>query len=284
MGQLDDAGGQTPLAGLKDPAVGVGESGEIEVRELVQRVLGLGKARLDLARSGAEGRDGRLAGSGRGAAGIAHQSLASRGVRGGAPGGEKSFGLPGAQPVAPDALGQALLLGVGKRRQGIGSRGREPTLVEVSSQLGGEPTTKSQAPVHPGSPPAEQLGDLSGRELIVVRERADHTRLVHRAHGAPGRVGLEQSGLAHDTGAGVLLHDHGDVGVSLAAPAGQALEAIEDLVGAVTGRSHTQGQRGQRCAGIRARSPEGSERGGQPIDGDVEDQAHDRSSDRGRSW
>jgi hypothetical protein len=55
VGQLDDVGGQTPLAGVKDPAVGVGESGEIEVRELVQRVLGLGKARLDLARSGAEG-------------------------------------------------------------------------------------------------------------------------------------------------------------------------------------------------------------------------------------
>jgi len=54
VGQLDDVGGQPPLAGLKDPAFGVGESSEIEVRELVQRVLGLGKARLDLARRGAQ--------------------------------------------------------------------------------------------------------------------------------------------------------------------------------------------------------------------------------------
>lgn len=120
--------------------------------------------------------------------------------------------------------------------------------------------------------------------MIVVREGADHARLVHRAHGAPGRVSLEQSGLAHDPGDGVLLHDHGDVGVPLVAPAGQTLEAIEDLVGIVSGRSHTQGQRGQGRRGIGARSPEGSERGGQPSDGDVEDQAHDRASDRGRSW
>jgi len=55
VGQLDDVGGQTPLAGLQDSPIGVGESGEIEVRELVQRVFGLGKARLDLARRGAEG-------------------------------------------------------------------------------------------------------------------------------------------------------------------------------------------------------------------------------------
>jgi len=55
VGQLDDVGSQPPLAGLKDPPIGVGESGEIQLREFVQRVLGLGKARLELARRGAEG-------------------------------------------------------------------------------------------------------------------------------------------------------------------------------------------------------------------------------------
>jgi len=161
--------------------------------------------------------------------------------------------------------------------------GREPTLVEMATEIGGEPTAEGQAPVHPASPAAEELRDLRGCELIVVGERTDHASLVHRAHGAPGRVGLEQSGLAHDPGAGVF-DDHGDVGVPLVAPAGQTLEAIEHLVGVVTGRSHSQGQRRQRGPGIRARSPEGSERGGQPIERDVEDQAHGRSSDSGRSW
>lgn len=284
MGQLDDVGGQPPLAGLQDPPIGVGESGEIEVRERVQRVLGLGKARLDLARRGAEGGDGRLAGRGRGRAGIAQQRLARRGVQGGAPGGEERVGLSGAKPVAHDALGQPLLFAEGETGQGARGGGREPPLVEMATEFGGEPTAERQAPVDPASPAAEQRGDLRGRELIVVGERADDTRLVHRAHGAPGRVGLEQSGLAHDPGAGVF-HDHGDVGVPLAAPAGQPLEAIEDLVGAVTGRRHPQGQRSQRGPGIRARAPEGSKRGGQPIHGDVEDQAHGcGSSVRGRIW
>ena len=284
MGQLDDVGGQTPLAGLQDSPIGVGESGEIEVRELVQRVFGLGKARLDLARRGAEGGDGRLAGRGRGRAGIAQQRLARRGVQGGAPGGEERVGLSGAKPVAHDALGQTRLLAGWEAGQGARGGGREPPLVEMATEFGGEPTAERQAPVDPASPAAEQLGDLGGRELIVVGERADDTRLVHRAHGAPGRVGLEQSGLAHDPGAGVF-HDHGDVGVPLAAPAGQALEAIEDLVGAVGAGSHAQGQRGQGGRGIGAWAPERSERGGQPIDGEVEDQAHGcGSSVRGRIW
>jgi len=55
VGQLDDVSGQTPLTGLKDPPIGVGESREVQVCELVQCVLGLGKARLKLARRGAEG-------------------------------------------------------------------------------------------------------------------------------------------------------------------------------------------------------------------------------------
>jgi hypothetical protein len=283
VGQLDDVSGQTPLTGLKDPPIGVGESGEIEMRELIQRVLGLGKARLKRACRGAEGGDARLAGRGRGRARIAHERLARRRVGGGTPGGEQGFRFAGAQPVAHEALGQTLLLAVGEAGQVARGGGREPTLVEMATELGGEPTAEGQASVHPASPAAEKLRDLRGREPIVVSERADHAGLVHRAHGAPGRVGLEQSGLAHDPGAGVF-HDHGHVGVPLVAPAGQALEAIEHLVGARPGRRDPQGQRGQRGAGIRARSPERSERGGQSIERDVEDQAHGRSSASGRSW
>jgi hypothetical protein len=128
----------------------------------------------------------------------------------------------------------------------------------------------------------QQLGNLRRREVIVIREGADYARLVHRARGALGGVGLQQSGFADDPGAGVLFHDHGDVRAALAAPAGQALEPIEDLVGAVPDRRHPQGQRSQGGAGIRARAPEGRERGGQLRDGHVED--HGRLSARGKSW
>jgi len=283
-GQLDDVSGQASLAGLQHPAFGFEHTGEIEVGELVERALGLDEARLDLTGVGAQRGDRGLAGRGRGRAGIAHEGLARHGVQGCAPGREKSFGLPGAKPMAHDRVGQALLLAVREAGQGGRGRAREPTLVEVARQLGGEAPAERQAPVHPASPMIQQLGDLRGREMIVVRERADHARLVHRARGASGGVGLQHSGLAHDTAAGVLLHDHGDVGLPLAAPAGQALEAIEDLVGAVPGRSHPQGQRGQRSCAIRARSSEGSERGGQPIEGEVDDEAHGRRSGSGSSW
>ena len=284
VGQLNDLRDEPSLAGLEHALFGVGEPGELELCELLERLLGLKEACLELARGGAERGDRGLARSRRGGARIAQQRLAGRRVRRRPPGGEHDVGLAGAQPVAHDALGQALLLGLRQQRQGGGRGGREAPVVEVAGQLGGEPMAEGQAPVHPPAPVPEELGDLGGREPIVDGERADHPRLVHRARGAPGGVGLEQSGLAHDRGAGVLLDDHGHVGAPRVAPVGQPLEAIEDLVGAVTGRGHPQGQRGQRRAGIRAWAAEGRQRRGEVLDGDLEDQAHARASASGRSW
>jgi len=284
VGQLDDLRDEPSLAGLEHALFGVGEAGELELRERFERLLGLEEAGLELACGGAEWGDRGLARRRRGGARIAQQRLAGRGVRRRPPGGEHGVGLAGAEPVAHDALGQAFLLGVRQRGQGGGRGGREAPVIEVAGQLGGESMAEGQASVHPPAPVPEELGDLGGRELIVGGEGVDHARLVHRAHGAPRGVGLEQSGLAHDRRAGVGLHDHGHVSVPRVAPVGQPLEAIEDLVGAVTGRGHPQGQRGQRRAGIRAWAAEGRERRGQSLDRDVEDQAHARASASGRSW
>ncbi|HVQ78073.1 MAG TPA: hypothetical protein VMT79_21340 [Candidatus Binatia bacterium] len=281
---MDDKRGQPALAGLQHPAFGVGEAGEIQVRELGEIALGLAEARLECACRGPQRRDGARPRLGNTAAGIAHERLARRRVRGHAPGREQRVGLAGAQPVPHDRLGQPLLLAARQARQGGGGGGRQAAVIEVRGHLGGEPPAEGQAPLHPAAPMGQQLGDLRRRELIVIREGADDPRLVHRAHGAPGGIGRQQSGLVDDPGAGGLFHDHGDVRAALAAPAGQALEAIEDLVGAVPDRRHPQGQRGQGGAGIRARAPEGRERGGQLRDGHVEDQAHGRVSARGKSW
>jgi len=282
--QLDDESGEPPLTGVEHALFGIGEAGEIKLRELLQRLLGLEEAGLELARGRAERGDCGLAGSGRGRARITHQRFAGRRVRGGPPGGEQGVGLSGAEPVTHDAVGQSFLLSVRPRRQGMRRRGREAPGVEMSGQFGGQPTAEGQAPVHPPAAAPEELGDLGGREMIGGGEGLDHARLVHRAQGARGGVGLEQSGLGHHRRAGVFLHDHGHVSVPLVAPVGQPLEAIEHLVGAVHGRRHSQGERSQRGAGIRARAPQGSQRGGQSLDGDIEDQAHDRSADSGRSW
>ena len=274
VGELDDTGDQPPLAGGEDAVVGVGETREIELRELLQGVLGLQEARLQFARGGPERGDHERAGRRRGAARITQQRLPGRGVGRRAPGREHGLGLAGAQPVADEALGQTWLLRGGQAGQGVRGGGREAPGVEVACALGGQALTERQAPVHPPAPATEQLGDLRGRQVIVGDEGVHDAGLVHRADGALGGVGLEEPGLAHHAGERVAFHDHGDVSVALATPAGQSFEAIEHLVGAVADRRHAYGQRGQRGADVRAGATQRRERGGQPIDRDVEDRAH----------
>jgi hypothetical protein len=274
VGELEDAGDQPPLAGGEDAVVRVGEAGEIELRELLQGVFRLEEARLQLPRRGPERGDRGRAGRRRGATRIAQQRLPGRGVGGRAPGREHGLGLAGAQPVAHETLGQAGLLPGGQAGQGVRGGGRQPPGIEVARALGGQALAERRAPVHPPAPATEQLGDLRERQVIVGDEGVHDAGLVHRADGALGGVGLEEPGLAHHAGERVAFHDHGDVSVALATPAGQSFEAIEHLVGAVADRRHAYGQRGQRGADVRAGATQRRERGGQPIDRDVEDRAH----------
>lgn len=289
VSQLADVGGQPALAGLKDTLFGFGEAGEIELEgELVQCPFGVGKARLQLARGGSQWRNRRLTRLGCAAAGITHERLAGDGVCGDAPGGEKALGLTRAQAVTDDRFRQTLLLPAGTRGHGVGDGDGEATIVEVGLEFGAESTAERQASIHPGPSPVQDLGDLRGGEMIVVGEGADEADLVHGAQGTPWAVGFEQPGLAHHGAVGRVFHDHGHVGVPVLAPAGQTLEAIEHLVGPVAFGRHAQGQRSQRSSQVRAWSPEGRERGGQPIDGDVADAdgpgAHGRASPRARIW
>jgi hypothetical protein len=55
VGEPDDLRGQTPLAGLQDPAVGVGEAAEVQGQQFGERVLDLVEASLELARRRPEG-------------------------------------------------------------------------------------------------------------------------------------------------------------------------------------------------------------------------------------
>ena len=284
MGQLADLGGQAALAGREHALVGVGKAGEIEVQELVQRAFGLAEAGLELARRGAEGRDDGRPGRGRGRAGIADERLAGGAIRGHAPGGEEGLGLPGAQAVAHDGLGQLFLLAAGPAGQGEGGGGREAAVIDMRGHVGGQPPAQGQAPLYPGPPVPADLDDLRGGQVIIGHQGVDDAGFVHRARGTPRGVGLEQPRFGDDRRRGVGFHDRRDVGVALAAPAGQALEAVEDLVGAVRGRGHPQGQRRQGGRAIGAWAAQGRQRGGQTLDGDLDDQAHGRGSGRGSSW
>jgi len=282
VGQPGDLGGQPPLAGLQAPPFGVGEAGEVKRQQLLKGALGLIEARLELARRGTQGRDGRRAGGGDGAARIAQERLAGGRVSRRAPGGEEGLGLPRAQAVAREGVGQTLLIAARERRHGGGRGGREATVIDLRGHVGREPAAEGQAPVHPAPAAAEQLGDLGGREVIVVGQRADHTGLVHGAQGPPWRVGVEQPDLADD--AGGVFYDHGHVGVAVAGPAGEAFEAVEHLVRAVQRRGHAQGQRGEGARGIGARPAQRRQRRGELRDGEVEDEGHDGGPSTGSSW
>jgi hypothetical protein len=169
-GQPDDLRGQAPLAGLQDPAVRVGETGEGERQQVRERALGVIEAGLELAGRHAQRRDGGVTGRGHGAARIAQQGLAGGDIGRDAPGREEGLGLAGAQAVAREGVGQARLLGARERGEGVRGGCGQPAGVNVSRHGRRKPTAEGQAAVHPAAAATEQLGDLRGRELVVVRQ------------------------------------------------------------------------------------------------------------------
>ena len=184
--------------------------------------------------------------------------------------------------MARDGLRQTRLLGARERRESVRGGGRESAVIDVGGHGRSQPAAERQAAIDPAAAAAEQLGDLRGRELVVIGQRADDARLVHGTQRGARGVGLEQPGLAHDTGR--VLDDHRHVGVAVATPARQALEPIEHLVGAVVGRGDAQRQRGEPARGIGARAAQGRQRGSELRDRQIEHGAHGRASSRGRSW
>jgi hypothetical protein len=184
--------------------------------------------------------------------------------------------------VTDDRLRQRLLLPTGKAAERAGHGERQAAILEVAPELGAETTAQRQPPFYPSSSLVQEPGDLGDGQMIVVGERAHQAHLVHAAEGAPRSVGLEQSGLG-DRGVAHFFDHHGDAAVAVPAPAGQALEAVQDLVAAVPLGHHAQGHGGKGAGEVRAPAPEGRERGGQTIDGDLEHLGtHGRSSLRAR--
>jgi hypothetical protein len=281
-GQPDDLGRESPLAGLQGPPFGIGEAGEVERQQLTQGLLGLIDARLEFTRHGAQGRDGGLAGLRHGAARVAEERLAGGRVAGRAPGGEDGLGFPRTQAVAREGVGQARLLAARKRRHGPGRGRGEAAGIDLRGHVRCEPAAEGQAPVHPAPAAAEQLGDLGRREVIVVGQRADHAGLVHGTQGPPRGIGLQQARLGHDAD-GVFDH-HRHLRGALARPPGEALEAVQYLIGPVAGRGHAQGQRGQGAGRIGPGSPQRCQRGRELRDRERVHAGHGGAGSTGNSW
>jgi hypothetical protein len=169
--------------------------------------------------------------------------------------------------VAPGA-GEEAFLGVGgEGGQGVGERGTEASLLEPPLGGGSETVGEGEAAGHPGLAAPEEAGDRGDREPVVADEGIDDARLVQGVDGARRGVRAQQEGLALGQGAGPF-EDGGDLLQAYGRPAGQALEPIDDLEGAVVLRDDPQREvceRLRRRVARRARA-QGREARAQTVD------------------
>ena len=159
-------------------------------------------------------------------------------------GGEERLRLARGEGVALDGLGKPSLLGGGEDRQRAGERERQSAAVDARGEVGRESAGEGQATVHPGVLLAQELRDRGHGVSVLVGEGQNDAGLVHGADGLGRRVGLEKPRL-HGGAVDRLDHD-GHFGAAFPSPEGQALEAVEDLAGAVAGPGDAQRESRQR--------------------------------------
>jgi hypothetical protein len=103
-------------------------------------------------------------------------------------------------------------------------------VIQSKAELWCEAAGKHEAPGHPGLLAAQELGDGHRGELVLIDKRLYNPGFVHGACGLPGSVGFEKSCL-HGDSRNRLDHD-GDLSASFSLPDDQALETIDNFVGA----------------------------------------------------
>ena len=172
------SGHELTPAGLEDPTLGIGESGEVRGRELVQHAIDVIEARGDLGGAAAQ-RGGALLGASRlGASRIAQERLA-RGPVGAAIRGQECLRLARGKGVTLDGAGEADLLALGERAQGDPQREREAPAVDARAQVLRQAPPERQAALHPLRLAPQELGDRGRREAVLAGERRHNASLVH---------------------------------------------------------------------------------------------------------
>lgn len=103
-----------------------------------------------------------------------------------------------------------------------------------------EPPADIHAPSHPVALAPQVARYPLGGEPLLGDQRAHHPCLIEGGEGARRCVGNEQQPFVLPRRAR-LLEDHRDVAAALLAPAGQAFEPVDELIGAVVGGHHADG-------------------------------------------
>jgi hypothetical protein len=210
--------------------------GELEVGEVTEGLARPGEAGLE-ARS--ERTDGRGAAIRR-----PHDSqgsledLAALGrALGQAVGAHQRLGLPRPEPVTLHHAGHGLLLLGTERAQRVGQRHAKGALVDLSLQRLTKLLGQGEPHQDPTGPSATGPGDGLGAQLLFMPKRPDHPGLVHRTERAGWAVGFEQG--THPLGRRARrLHQDRHTLQAEPAPAREALEAVDELIGPVLGGHH----------------------------------------------
>lgn len=259
------------VEGLEPATLGRGEVlGQAEGGEVVEGAPDLLEAALEL--DGA-GRDGGGRGLRAQAAERIAQQLSAVGLVGAAEELDQPQSLARGQADSLGAVENPVLVLVAERAQGVRERRADGT--PGQPLLGGarEAGADGQARLDPARLVPQEPRDAARGQPFLLGERAGHLRLVERGHGARRGVGQQQQPLVLGC-RGRALDDDGHLGRALLAPALEALEAVEDLEGAVVRRGDAQRQLGQllRRAPCFARAQLG-EAGAEPVDGQRPDGA-----------
>jgi hypothetical protein len=239
-----EGGPHAALFGLQTPALGIGEplGGKSEVGELFEGAADACEALRQMCGHRTHKRGARRRTQQRQRR--TEQGRALLVVRAVAPGAHQGQGLARGEPESLDGVRQVLLGLRAERGQGIGHARPHAALVHPSGHRRREALGQEQPLVHPGDTTAQEPRDGRRAHAVVVPQRVHHPRLVHGGHRPPRGVGPKQRPLDL-VGVACLLDDRGHQLGPRRSPAGQALEAVEDLETALGRRHHPQGQRGQ---------------------------------------
>jgi hypothetical protein len=176
------------------------------------------------------------------ALGVAEQ-LAAVLVVGDTIGGNQGDGFVTAEPMAVEGIDEGVLVALVQGAERVSEGGAELCLSQLLLCRGAEEPADVDAAGYPARALAQQPGDLGLGLTVLVDERADDPRLVEGGDGARRGVGAEQEALVLFDPRRSFDHDGHEL-TALLSPPCQALEAVDDLVGAVVGGRDAQGQLG----------------------------------------
>lgn len=169
------------------------------------------------------------------------QERAAVDLVGGAVGRDERKRLVTLEAVTLDGAEDRVLALRWQRTQRMRQRRADATLRHLTLGLDRKVPADGDAARHPGELPSQPPPYRSLGESIVFDEGENDAGLVQGRHGARRSIGPKQEVLVLHTRRGAL-YDNGDLRVAVFAPGVKALEAVENLVGAVVTRSDADGK------------------------------------------